>query len=99
MCIRDRVKEIFKKMDADRRGFVDVIAFGTFMRANPMYMSLFEASRERERQRDPFNPVIQMLQRRAEGVPTTAAEFTEMVQKYRKRAADEFRAAESSNYF
>lgn len=95
----EQVKEIFKKMDADRRGFVDVIAFGTFMRANPMYMSLFEASRERERQRDPFNPVIQMLQRRAEGVPTTAAEFTEMVQKYRKRAADEFRAAESSNYF
>ena len=95
----EQVKEIYKKMDSDRRGFVDFISFGTFMRANPMYMSLFEASRARERERDPFNPVILMLQRRAEGNTTTAAEFTAMVEEYRKRTSAELRASQSSVYF
>jgi lysophosphatidylcholine acyltransferase / lyso-PAF acetyltransferase len=78
----DSVKQLFRRIDTRRVGFIDFIEFGAFFRANPHYMQLFETARELERAKGQ-NAVLDMLKRREQGQQVTVAEFKASVEHYR----------------
>lgn len=80
-----QAKEIYAKMDTRKVGYIDLIEFGSFLRANPIFLAMFEATRQYERAKDLNNPVVQALERKHNGQPVTVPEFREMVKAYRQQ--------------
>lgn len=78
----DSVKQLFRRIDTRRVGYIDFVEFGSFFRANPHYMQLFETAREIERAKGQ-NAVLDMLKRRGEGQQVTVEEFRASVEHYR----------------
>lgn len=79
------IKQLFRRIDTRRVGFIDFIEFGAFLRANPHYMQLFEVAREMERAKGQ-NAVLDMLKARAEGKHVTLEEFKASVEHYRSQS-------------
>lgn len=79
----DSVKQLFRRMDTRRVGFIDFVEFGAFFRANPHYMQLFETAREMERAKGQ-NAVLDMLKKRSEGHSVSVDEFKASVEHYRR---------------
>lgn len=79
---KDSVKQLYRRIDTRRIGFIDFVEFGSFFRANPHYMQLFETAREMERAKGQ-NAVLDMLKRREEGQQVTVEEFKASVERYR----------------
>eukprot|EP00744_Colponema_vietnamica_P005832 GILI01008504.1.p1 GENE.GILI01008504.1~~GILI01008504.1.p1 ORF type:complete len:345 (+),score=103.60 GILI01008504.1:55-1035(+) len=80
-----QAKEIYAKMDTRRVGYIDRVEFGAFLRANPIFLAMFEATRQYEREKDLNNPVAQALEMKEKGQPVTVAAFREMVKDYREQ--------------
>lgn len=76
------VKQLFRRMDTRRVGYIDIFEFGAFFRANPHYMQLFEIAREMERAKGD-NAVLEMLKKRSEGAHVTVEEFRESIERHR----------------
>jgi 1-acyl-sn-glycerol-3-phosphate acyltransferase len=75
----------FKAMDTRRVGFVDLFEFGTFLRARPHYMHIFETVREAQRSKG-ANAVLDMLAMRAQGIQMSLEDFNARVKHYQRLA-------------
>mmetsp|Transcript_45008 Transcript_45008/g.52040 ORF Transcript_45008/g.52040 Transcript_45008/m.52040 type:complete len:297 (+) Transcript_45008:2-892(+) len=80
------VKQLFRRMDTRRVGYIDLFEFGAFFRANPHYMQLFEVAREIERAKGD-NAVLEMLKKREAGAGVTVQEFRESIERYRSQSS------------
>ena len=94
-----QIKDIYGRLDTRRVGYVDKIEFGAFLRANPIYIAMFEAARRYEREKDLHNPVVQALTAKANNAPVTVEQFKAMVAEYRAQRAEALHGEDSIMYF